>query len=128
VCCCGRLCSCLHCLPQRLQGCHLAGFSPTRGNIVFWLVLLNPLPHGVLATFSLTAGGPIGLPKKDDISWEQMLLMTSLRTHRAFAMRRKGLPNTYPPPPIQRHGEFFVYIFLCLHHNLSHNFLRRKSL
>ncbi len=32
-------------------------------------LVINPLPHGVLATFSLTAGGPIGPPKKDDISW-----------------------------------------------------------
>ncbi len=32
------------------------------------MLLFNPLPHGVLATFSLTAGGPIGPPKKDDIS------------------------------------------------------------
>ena len=28
----------------------------------------NPLPHGVLATFSLTAGGLIEPSKKDDIS------------------------------------------------------------
>ena len=30
--------------------------------------IFNPLPHGVLATFSLTAWGFMGPPKKDDIS------------------------------------------------------------
>jgi hypothetical protein len=55
-----------------------------RGNALFLEV--NPLPHGVLATFSPTAGGLMGLPKKDDISREKTILMTSLRTHRASAV------------------------------------------
>jgi hypothetical protein len=60
--------------------------------------IFNPLPHGVLATFSLTAGGPIGPPKKDDISREKTILMTSLRILLASAVRREGLPYTYQPP------------------------------
>ncbi len=59
----------------------------------------NPLPHGVLATFSPTAGGPMGPPKKDDISREKTILMTSLRAHRASAVSSPGLHYTYPPPP-----------------------------
>ena len=35
---------------------------------------VNPLPHGVLATFSPTAGGLMGPPKKDDISREKTIL------------------------------------------------------
>ncbi len=35
----------------------------------------NPLPHGVLATFSLTAWGFMGPPKKDDIRRENAILM-----------------------------------------------------
>jgi hypothetical protein len=64
---------------------------------------VNPLPHGVLATFSLTAGGPIGPPRKDDISIEKTILMTPLRTHWASAVSREGLYYTFPPPPTQRH-------------------------
>ena len=62
------------------------------------LCTFNPLPHGVLATFSLTAGGPIGPPKKDDISREKTILMTSVRILLASAVRREGLPYTYHPP------------------------------
>jgi hypothetical protein len=40
---------------------------------------VNPLPHGVLASFYLTAGGLLRPPKEDDISREKI--------------------NTYPPPP-----------------------------
>jgi hypothetical protein len=46
----------------------------------------NPLPHGVLATFFLTAGGFMSPPIKDDISKETRILMTSLRTHRTSAV------------------------------------------
>jgi hypothetical protein len=60
---------------------------------------INPLPHGVLATFFLTAGGPIDPPKKDDISRKKTILMTSLRTHRSSAVRREGLFFSYPPLP-----------------------------
>jgi hypothetical protein len=59
--------------------------------------VLNPLPHGVLATFSLTAGGPIGPPKKDDINREKTILMTLLRTYRISAVRREGLHYAHPP-------------------------------
>ncbi len=38
--------------------------------------LLNPLPHGVLASFYLTAGGLLRPPKEDDISSEKRILMT----------------------------------------------------
>jgi hypothetical protein len=40
---------------------------------------LNPLPHGVLATFSLTAGGLLRPPEEGDISREKTILMTSLQ-------------------------------------------------
>ncbi len=57
----------------------------------------NPLPHGVLATFFPTAGGPMGPPIKDDISREKTILMTSLRTHRASAVSSPGHCYTYLP-------------------------------
>ncbi len=63
---------------------------------------LNPLPHGVLATFSLTAKGFMGRPKKDDISREKAIGMTSLGTNRASAVSSQGLHCTYPPPPSPR--------------------------
>ncbi len=65
----------------------------------------NPLPHGVLATFFPTAGGLIGPPKKDDISRQKTILMTSLRTYRASAVRREGLHDTCPPPPPPPQGK-----------------------
>ena len=40
---------------------------------------LNPLPHGVLATFNLTAGGLLRPPEEGDISREKTILMTSLQ-------------------------------------------------
>jgi hypothetical protein len=58
---------------------------------------INPLPHGVPATFSLTAGGPIEPHKKDDIGREKMILMTLVRTQRASAVRREGLFYIHPP-------------------------------
>ena len=61
--------------------------------------MINPLPHGVLATFYPMAGGPMGPPKKDDISREKTILMTSLRIYRASAMSSPGLHHTYPPLP-----------------------------
>jgi hypothetical protein len=64
---------------------------------------INPLPHGVLATFSPTAGGLMGPPKKDDISREKTILMTSLRTYRASAVISPGLHYTYSPPSPLRH-------------------------
>jgi len=36
---------------------------------------LNPLPHGVLASFYLTAGGLLRPPEEDDISREKTILM-----------------------------------------------------
>jgi hypothetical protein len=59
----------------------------------------NPLPHGVLATFFLTAGGFMSLPIKDDISRETTILMRSLRTHRTSAVSSQGLYYNYPPLP-----------------------------
>jgi len=40
---------------------------------------VNPLPHGVLATFNLTAGGLLRPPEEGDISREKTILMTSLQ-------------------------------------------------
>jgi hypothetical protein len=40
---------------------------------------INPLPHGVLATFNLTAGGLLRPPEEGDISREKTILMTSLQ-------------------------------------------------
>jgi len=48
---------------------------------------LNPLPSGTLATFFLTAVGPIQQTKEGDISREKTILMTSLRIERAAAVR-----------------------------------------
>ncbi len=42
-------------------------------------VHLNPLPHGVLVSFHLTAGGLPRPPTEGDISREKTILMTSLR-------------------------------------------------
>jgi hypothetical protein len=39
-------------------------------------IIFNPLPHGVLASFYLTAGGLLRPPKEDDISREKTILMT----------------------------------------------------
>ncbi len=36
----------------------------------------NPLPHRVIASFCLTAGGLLRPPEEDDISREKMILMT----------------------------------------------------
>jgi hypothetical protein len=47
----------------------------------------NPLPSGTLATFFLTAVGPIQHTKEGDISREKTILMTSLRLERAAAVR-----------------------------------------
>jgi hypothetical protein len=41
--------------------------------------IVNPLPHGVLATFNLTAGGLLRPPEEGDISREKTILMTSLQ-------------------------------------------------
>jgi hypothetical protein len=40
------------------------------------LASINPLPHGVLASFYLTAGGLPRPPEEDDISREKTILMT----------------------------------------------------
>jgi hypothetical protein len=48
---------------------------------------INPLPSGTLATFFLTAVGPIQHTKEGDISREKTILMTSLRLERAAAVR-----------------------------------------
>ncbi len=42
----------------------------------FKKTFLNPLPHGVLASFCLTAGGLLRPPEEDDISREKIILMT----------------------------------------------------
>ncbi len=83
--------------------------------------LINPLPHGVLATFYPTAGGLMGPPKKDDISREKTILMMSLRTHRASAVSSSGFHYTNPPPP-----SCAIERSLCTaqgpHHSLADNF------
>ncbi len=50
-------------------------------------VVFIPLPSGTLATFFLTAVGPIQHTKEGDISREKTILMTSLRLERAAAVR-----------------------------------------
>ncbi len=90
------------------------------------VLVFNPLPHGVLATFYPTARGLMGPPKKDDISREKTILMTSLRTHRASAVSSPGFHYTHPPPPpcaIERS--------LCTaqapHHSLADNFFKEGN-
>ncbi len=73
----------LLCIAQFL--CYLsinASVPSAIDNIVF-----NPLPSGTLATFFLTAVGPIQHTKEGDISREKTILMTSLRLERAAAVR-----------------------------------------
>jgi hypothetical protein len=60
--------------------------------------LLNPLPCGTLATFFLTAVGPIQHTNEDDIGREKTILMTSLRQERAAAVRRLQVSITPLPP------------------------------
>jgi hypothetical protein len=67
--------------------------------ILIWLdSLFNPLPSGTLATFFLTAVGPIQHTKEGDISREKTILMTSLRLERAAAVRWRPLLITPLPP------------------------------
>jgi hypothetical protein len=44
--------------------------------LVFFSTAVNPFPHGVLASFCLTAGGLLRPPEEDDISREKTILMT----------------------------------------------------
>jgi hypothetical protein len=83
---------------------------------------LNPLPHGVLATFYPTARGPMGPPKKDDISREKTILMTTLRIYRASAVSSLRIHYTYAPspPPIERS----LYTLIEPDHSLADNILR----
>ena len=89
---------------------------------------INPLPHGVLATFFPTAGGLMSPPKKDDISRDKTILMTSLRIYRASAVSSRGLHYTYrpPPPPPPLRG----YCVHCLEpdHSLADKFLRIETM
>ncbi len=81
----------------------------------------NPLPHGVLATFSPTAGGLMGPPKKDVISREKTILMTSLQTHRTSAVSSPGtslhLSSPSPPAPFRGH---------CVHYQGTTSQLSRQ--
>ncbi len=43
---------------------------------IVYLYRFNPLPHGVLASFCLTAGGLHRPPEEDDISREKTIMMT----------------------------------------------------
>ncbi len=70
----------------------------------------NSLPHGVLATFSLMAGGLMSTPIEDNISRETTFLITSLRTHKTSAVSSPGLHCTYlPPPPLAPLGGHCVH-------------------
>jgi hypothetical protein len=69
---------------------------------------VNPLPNGVLATFSVMAVGPIGPPKLDDISKEKTILMTSLRINRTSGVRKEELSTCPHPLPLNR-----MYKSLC---------------
>jgi hypothetical protein len=71
---------------------------------------INPLPHGVLATFFLTAGGFMSPPIKDDISRETTIFMTSLRTHGTSAVSSPGLYYNYPPLPLPLRGHCILYL------------------
>jgi hypothetical protein len=54
--------------------CKKINYSLNRPN----LDNISPLPHGVLTSFRLTAGGLPRLHKEDDISRKKTILMTSL--------------------------------------------------
>jgi hypothetical protein len=47
-----------------------------KGNLNLRDMIFNPLPHGVLASFYLTAGGLLRPPEEDDIRREKTILMT----------------------------------------------------
>ncbi len=80
-----------------------------------FLPFLNPLPHGVLATFFLTAGGFMSPPIKDDISRKTTILMTSLRTHRTSAVSSPGLYYNYPPSPLVPLRGHCIHIHTYIH-------------
>jgi len=70
----------------------------------------------------------MGPPKKDDISREKTILMTSLRTHRTSAVRRDELYYTYPPLPPSTIERSVCTISFCIHHILADFFLRGNRL
>ncbi len=61
-------------------------------------VSFNPLPCGTIATFFLTAVGPIQQTKEGDIGREKTILMTSLRLERTAAVSRPQFFSTPLPP------------------------------
>ena len=69
---------------------------------------INPLPHGVLATFSLTAWGFMGPPKKDDISKENAVWWRHCGPIGPPPWVALDSHNTYPPSP-PRHWEVIGY-------------------
>ncbi len=61
---------------------------------------LNPLPCGTLATFFLTAVGPMQHTKEDDIGREKTILMTSLRLERAPPREDSNFQSAHFPPHV----------------------------
>jgi hypothetical protein len=84
----------------------------------------------------------MGPPIKDDISREKMILMTSLRTHRASAVSSPGLCYTFlplPPCAIERsclaenyfrgkivHIETILFCFVGIHFFIYTNIHRKE--
>ncbi len=77
----------------------MGGSNVSKPIIPLDTLYINLLPHGVLATFCLTAEGLIGPLQENDISWEKTILMTSLRTYKASAVRGEQLSDSYPASP-----------------------------
>jgi len=69
----------------------------------------------------------MGPPKKDDISREKTILMTSLRIYRASAVSSLRLHYNYaplPPPTIERS----LCTLIEPDHSLADNFLRIETI
>ncbi len=60
------------------QLCRTHFTAPSCASLIcsMFMYINNPLPHGVLASFCLTAGGLLRPPEEDDISREKTILMT----------------------------------------------------
>jgi hypothetical protein len=70
-------------------------------NLVSLFCCLNPLPHGVLASFHLTAGGLPRPPKEGDISREKKHYHNPQYNHAGVPTRPPHvfLKKNYSPPP-----------------------------
>jgi hypothetical protein len=68
----------------------------------------------------------MGPPKKEDISREKTILMTSLQTHRASDVSSPELHYTYQTLPMPLRGHCVQY--LAPGHSLADNFVRGEFL